>query len=719
LTKLAALHDDLEDSVPHLADVTSLINIRNTRGEGDTLIVDDLLATIPETATGLETLRQRVLNNPLYVNQLISEDGHFTALLLQTQVFSELTEENLLAGFDEGAGSLDADPGSEDYLSDRENDEFVEAVLEVVSRHQGEDFRIYTAGPPLNLHAIKYYMQADAVRFMQLALLVIGACLFLMFRRISGVVLPLMLVALSLVATVGLMALLDRSFKLPTTMLPSFILTVGVGASIHVLSLTFQNMRRGMEKDRSIISAYGHSGLALVMTSLTTSAGLASFAMATVAPIADLGVFSAIGVVISLFFTFTLLPSVLSLLPLKALSHKQNRRLLMMDRLLDATAAFSIKRYRLILAISSMVILFGLVGASKVMFSHDGLEWLPEELGIGYATRLLDRELKGTVALEVVLDTGRENGLYDRRVLLDIEKVMDELSHYHADRPVPIGKAVSVTTLLKEIHQALHANDPEFYKIPDNQKLIPQEFLLFENSGSDDLGDLVDRQFRQARITFKVPWQDALLYIPFIEDVGQRFESKFGLRRLEGGETMKVTVTGIMSLFGRIIHAAMYSAAQSYGIALIVITIMMILLIGNLKLGLISMIPNLGPIITVLGLMGWLSIRLDMFTMLIASIVIGLAVDDTIHFMHNFKRYYSETNDVSSAVRSTLATAGRAMLTTSVVLSIGFYIFMFASMNNLFYFGLLAGSAVLLALAADLLLAPALMAAVIEKSGNS
>ncbi len=591
-------------------------------------------------------------------------------------------------------------------------------MLEVVSRHQGEDFRIYTAGPPLNLHAIKYYMQADAVRFMQLALLVIGACLFLMFRRLSGVVLPLMLVALSLVSTVGLMALLDHSFKLPTTMLPSFILTVGIGASIHVLSLTFQNMRRGIEKNRSIITAYGHSGLALVMTSLTTSAGLASFAMATVAPIADLGIFSAIGVIISLFFTFTFLPSVLSLLPLKALSQHQNRRLFMMDRLLDAIAAFSVNRYRLVLAISTLVICFGLVGTSKVMFSHDGLEWLPEELGIGYATRLLDRELKGTVTLEVVLDTGRENGLYDRRVLLDIEGVMDELSHYHASRPVPIGKAVSVTSLLKEIHQALHANDPEFYKIPDNQTLIPQEFLLFENSGSDDLGDLVDRQFRQARITFKVPWQDALLYTPFIEDVGQRFESVFGQRRLEGGETMQVTVTGIMSLFGRIIHAAMYSAAQSYGIALIVITIMMVLLIGNLKLGLISMIPNLGPIITVLGLMGWLSIRLDMFTMLIASIVIGLAVDDTIHFMHNFKRYYSETNDVSSAVRSTLSTAGRAMLTTSVVLSIGFYIFMFASMNNLFYFGLLAGSAVLLALAADLLLAPALMAAVVGTSEN-
>ena len=145
------------------------------------------------------------------------------------------------------------------------------------------------------------------------------------------------------------------------------------------------------------------------------------------------------------------------------------------------------------------------------------------------------------------------------------------------------------------------------------------------------------------------------------------------------------------------------------------ITVMMILLIGNLKLGLISMIPNLTPIISVLGLMGWLGINLDMITMLIASIVIGLAVDDTIHFMYNFKRYYQLTGDLHVAVENTLITAGRAMLTTSVVLSFGFFIFMFAEMNIFFYFGLLAGSAVLLALGADLLLAPALMTLVIKR----
>ena len=716
LDKLRALHEDLLGSVPFLEDITSLINVRDVRGEDDTLLVDELLLQTPTTPGESAELRERVLGNPLYINNLVSENGKYTAILLQSQVYGGDPDGDLFSGFDEPSEEDESgDSPEQRYLSDLENDLFVEAVHEVVARHQDPSFLISAAGPPVNLHAIKYYMQQDAFTFMKLALLVIGSCLFLMFRRASGVILPLMLVGLSLVSTVGLMTMLGVSFKLPTTMLPSFILTVGVGASIHVLSLTYQNIRHGKDRHAAIVSAYGHSGLALMMTSLTTSAGLASFSMAKVAPIADLGIFSAIGVGISLIYTFTFLPATLSLLPLKPMVPEKPIRPGLMDRFLRAVAAFSIRRYRLVLAFAAVVVLLGLAGVSRVLFSHDGLEWLPEELGVRQATQVLDRELKGTVVLEMVLDTGRENGLYDRATLLDIERLMAELVDDYADHEVPIGKALAITTLLKEIHQALHGNDPAFYKIPDNEKLIPQEFLLFTNTGSDDIDNLTDRQYRYARITLKVPWQDALLYIPFIRDVTERFSDTFTKRRLEGGDPMQVTATGIMSLFGRIIHAAMYSAAQSYAIALVVITVMMILLIGNLKLGLISMIPNLAPIITVLGLMGWLAINLDMFTMLIGSIVIGLAVDDTIHFMYNFKRYYMQTGDLHEAVENTLLTAGRAMLTTSVVLSIGFFIFMFAAMNNLFYFGLLAGSAVLLALGADLLLAPALMTLVIHK----
>ncbi|MBW2328931.1 MAG: MMPL family transporter [Deltaproteobacteria bacterium] len=211
-----------------------------------------------------------------------------------------------------------------------------------------------------------------------------------------------------------------------------------------------------------------------------------------------------------------------------------------------------------------------------------------------------------------------------------------------------------------------------------------------------------------------MPWQDSLAYVPFIKEIEQRFSTAFADLD-KAGKPVQVTTTGIMALFARILHATMYSAVQSYGIALVVISIMMILLIGNIRLGLVAMIPNLGPILIVMGIMGWFAIPLDMFTMMVASIAIGLAVDDTVHFIYNFKRYYTKSGDVRDAVGHTLHTAGRAMLTTSIVLSIGFFIFMFASMNNVFNFGMLVGIAIILALLGDFFLAPALMALSADK----
>lgn len=714
LEKLKELHEALGAEVPHVNEITSMVNARNTRGEGDMLLVDDLLEDFPDSQEALVELRKRVMENPLYRNQLISEKGNFTTIIIESEVYSSPVDDDLFSGFDTPSDGAEV-VGAPEFLSDKENSAFVKAIREVASRYSEEDFKIYMAGSPVVMDNIKQFMMKDTKRFVRLALITVGICLLLMFRRFSGVFLPLLVVALSFVTILGIMAVNGVSFKLPTTILPSFLLAVGVGASVHVLSLTFLSMRKGLEKKEAIVAALSHSGLAIVITSLTTAAGLASFSMAKVAPIADLGLYSSLGVVISLIYTLTVLPALLSFLPLGQKKIGKEQTITSMDRVLDAFAEFSVHRYRLVLAVFFIVVCVALAGVLQVSFSHNALTWLPREEPVRQATQTIDRELKGSVVLEVILDTGRVNGLYDRRTLLAMEKVLDALSERYADSDVFIGKANSVTTILKEIHRALHENRLEFYAIPDNEKLIPQEFLLFENSGSDDLEDVVDSQFQIARITLKVPWQDALLYVPFIGEVGETFRAEFEGNALPGGQEMTITITGIMSLFGRIIHAAIYSAAQSYGIALVVITLLMILLIGDLRLGLVSMIPNLGPIFMVLGIMGWCGIALDMFTMLIASIAIGLAVDDTVHFMYNFKRYYGKTGDVLEASKKTLHTAGRAMLTTSAVLSIGFFIFTFASMNNLFYFGILTGIAILLALVADLILAPALMTLFIRK----
>ncbi len=166
------------------------------------------------------------------------------------------------------------------------------------------------------------------------------------------------------------------------------------------------------------------------------------------------------------------------------------------------------------------------------------------------------------------------------------------------------------------------------------------------------------------------------------------------------------------ALLFRTITNVIRSMAESYVIALAVITVMMILLIGKLRIGMLSMIPNLFPIFLTLGIMGGVGVPMDLFTMLVGSIAIGLAVDDTVHFMNNFRRYFERSGNATDAVLKTLQSTGRGMLVTTCVLSVGFFIFMFADMNNLYNFGWLTGFTIIMALLSDYVIAPALMVAV-------
>jgi len=714
LHKLQKLHRELADNTPYLDDITSLVNARDTRGAEGELQVEDLLENWSGDTQQLAAIKQRAMANPVYHNMLLSDDGTITTIVLKTDAFaSEQSTADALGGFDDGGLELNPEQNAERTpLSDAQNSEVVKVVNEIAKKYDSDNFRIYLAGSPVVTDVLKKAMQTNMKKFMGMALITISLVLLLLFRRLSGVVLPMLTVILSLLSTLGLMASVGIPFKLPTQILPSFLLAVGVGASVHLLSVFFRRLQQLHEgevktessshKEAAISYALGHSGLAIVMTSLTTAAGLASFAGAEVAPISDLGIVAAIGVLIALLFTLVLTPALLSVLPIKAKTSgsavERHRR---MDALMVWIADTATDRSRLVLSISAVALIFGISGAMQAKFSHKPFEWLPKDNPARVATDFVDQKMGGASSVEVVVDTHEKNGFYQPARMEGLAKLGEEVSAIKQGE-LFVGKTLSLADILKEINKALNENRDAFYKIPDNRQLVAQEFLLFENSGSDDLEDFVDSQFSKARFTIKMPWADAVLYEDFLNDIRQRFQKVFG-------DGVSVITTGMNALLGRTMSATIFSMAESYVIAAVVITIMMILLIGNIRIGLISMLPNLTPIILTLGLMGWLGLPLDLFTMLIGSIAIGLAVDDTIHFMHNYRRYHHETGDVKLAVRKTLLSSGRAMMVTTVVLAIGFFLYMGANLSNLVNFGLLTGFTVITALLADLFMAPALM----------
>jgi hypothetical protein len=475
---------------------------------------------------------------------------------------------------------------------------------------------------------------------------------------------------------------------------------VGVCDSVHILSIFYREVARGKKKDAAIAHALGHSGLAIVMTSLTTMAGLLSFLAADLTAIAEIGTYAAIGVMLALIYTILLLPTFIALFSLKSMPpHKESR--MSMEGPLRKIAGFSTAHTYKILTAGLILLIISVPGVFKLKFSHNIVQYFPDDHPDRQSLEYVDKHLNGTITLEVVLDTNRENGLYDPEMLNRIEDFTGQIKDFQHPE-IRVGKVFSITDILKETHQALNDNDPDAYRVPQERDVIAQELFLFENSGADDLERIVDSQFSKTRITIKTPWVDAVVCRNFIRVIEKKLHIVFGNQATTHS-------TGLMALLARAISAAIYSMAKSYGIALIAITLMMIAMLGNVKLGLVSMIPNLLPITITMGLMGWMDIPLDLNSLMIGSIAMGVVVDDTVHFMYNFQKYYDKSHDPAYAIRQTLTGTGRALLITSLVLSTGFFILMTASLNHLVRFGLFTGITILFALVADFLLAPALM----------
>lgn len=698
LKKLFKLHSEIENNVPYIKEVNSLKNARKTTGDNEGLVVEDLFSDgIPDEEKQLKAIKEFTKNNSIYKNLYLNADSTFTTIMITTNTYTStnMDEFNALAD-----GFSDDEKSDEKlkFITAHETNALITKLEEIIQKYESEDFKIYEAGSPIVTKNLQTTLMKDMSKFILYIVLTIAFLLFLTFKRVSGVFIPLLVVILTLLATIGSMALTGYPITSITQILPSLLLAVAIGDSIHILAMFYHKYDETADKNSSITYAIGHSGLAVVMTSITTATSLAAFSISDIAPVAALGIFSAIGVSIALLLTLILIPILLSLIPIKS---RQGKHTNYLDSIMVNIANFSINYYKRIIATALGVIIFSLILGSQMQFSHNPLHWFKADNSVRINTETIDKELKGSISIEIVLDTGKENGIYNIEFLNKLERITKEIYTYKGENYF-IGKIVSINDVLREINMALNENRSEFYTIPQNRELIAQEFLLFENSGSNDLEEIVDSLFSKTRLSIKAPWVDSVEYVEMIDELKTLLNHEFE-------DIAKVSVTGTLPILATTITKSITSSIESYIIAFGVIAVLMVLLIGSLKLGILSMIPNLTPIMFGIAFMVVFDLPLDMFTILIGAIAIGMVVDDTIHYMHNFKRYYILHNDVDEAIRLTLRSTGRAILITSVVLSSGFLVFMFASMNNLFNFGLITGVTVLMAMVTNLTLTGALM----------
>ena len=702
LERVRELHRALEERLPYVDKVTSLVNARDTRGDGDTLRVDDFLDPWPENEADLERLRERALANPLFRNNVVSADARVTTIVLDIQLYSSIgADEDDLLGFEDDTNPSSA--GQEPaLLTGDETRELVDAFHEVIDEFQRPDFVLHYGGTIVMLQDVAGSMSRDIPRFVGLALVSIAVLLFVLFRRVVAVVIPLLVVGLSVASTIGLMGWTAVPLHVPTQMLPSFLLAVGVGDAVHLLTIFFERLRAGETRGDALAQALGHSGLAVVLTSLTTAGGLASFVTSGLAPVAAMGFFAPIGVMIALVLSLTLLPALLALVPLGAPpaatnAGSPNR----FDRLLAGCGRFATHRAPWVIFAAGALSVWAIVGAAQLGLSHDPIGWLPQEQEIARGTRYIDHALGGSMSFEVLLETDQQGGVRQPEALRRMARLGQSFEDDPRDGLVS-GQTISLADVVKEIHRALNEDRPEAYTIPENPQLVSQELLLFENTGTDELEEVVDSQYSRARLTVRMPWRDAIGYRGFFDRAEEDVQSALG-------DVGRASTTGILTLLVRAIGAIVTSMATSYVLAFAIIVPLMILMLGSLRMGLVAMIPNSLPILLTLGVMGHFDLPLDAFSVLIGGIALGLAVDDTIHFMHNYLRYRHRGTGIRAAIGETLHTTGRAMLITTIVLSLGFLGFVLSSMHNLTNLGLLVSFAIAMAFLADVLLAPALL----------
>lgn len=706
MEQLRELHHRLEMELPWVDEVQSLVTARLTRVIEDGLVVGELMEEWPADSAAVAELERIALDQPLYRNLYLSNDGKTTGIVVRPLTYPEISDADALAGFDDEEEP--PIPGKEqefEFIQYEEMNQLASKLSEILADFDFRGAEVHAVGIPVLNTELQLDVMTDMAMFSGISILVIGLLLWFVFRRGVAVALPLMTVACATTITLGLMAFFGRPMTMVSQIVPPFILAVGVGFAVHLLAIYFQRLDHGEEYDTATSTALKHAGPAIVMSAMTTAFGMASFMSSDLMPVRDVGIFVPVGVMVAAFLALTLVPSVLALIRVepREIRTTDKERQPLTERTLVACAQFGIRRPVTVVLLTLTVLLGAASAIHTIPPGYNILDWISDDGPYSQGTLAVNTSLGGAGNMEIIVDTGEENGLYEPQWLRKIDAIQRYLEENPGEQ-FSFQKTSSISDVVKEIHRALNEGREDSYVIPDDRQLIAQELLLFENSGSDDLEQLVDSGFRKARISAKGEHADGAEYLEYLNTHIPE------LREIAG--EMKLAITGLLHLNAYVVRLVVETAVNSYVIAFLLITPVMIVFIGSIRSGIVSLAPNLIPIAIVLGVMGWAQTPLDIFTALIGGIALGLVVDDTLHILHAFRVYYAQLGDFNMAITRTMETTGRAILFTTLVLTSGFAIYGFATAQSVVAFGLLTALAVLLAFFLDLVLTPALLALV-------
>lgn len=543
-------------------------------------------------------------------------------------------------------------------------------------------------------------MAREMILFIGLSMVLIVVFLVIAFRSAWGVWVPLSVVLLSIAWTMGITKLMGNGIDLMMAILPTILFVVGMSDVVHILNRYFEELRSGMQKLPALKVAFREVGMATFLTSATTSIGFLTLLTSTIEPIRNFGVYTAIGVFVAYVLAYTMLPAVLFLSKPPDVA-KQPAFKDFWTRQMRKWLRFTLRFKPAILIGSLGIVALGLWGMSKVYVDNYMVEDLREDHFLKQEFKFMQDKFAGVRPFELALrfDTAKTDPL-DAAFLKEVERVDTYLEQTYG-----VGNLLSVARLLQYAHQAKNNGNLEYFYVPETQRSVNQllRFMEREQEGVAPLSYLIDFEKGYARVRGQVPDAGRKIY----EAKNEALHTFLAQEMPDAPFTAKVT--GTAHLIDVNNDTLSVNMIKGLGIAFVVIALIVGIMFRSLTMVLISLVPNVLPLLMVAALMGFCGIYLKVSTSIIFTIAFGIAVDDTIHFLSKFRLQLAKGRRWEYALKRTYLSTGKAIVVTTLMLCAGFITLIFSDFLGTFYIGLLISLTLFFAVVSDLFLLPVLI----------
>ncbi|HCG9202710.1 TPA: MMPL family transporter [Vibrio parahaemolyticus] len=657
--------------VPYSSRVDSIANYQHTEAFEDDLLVEDLLYSEYElTPERISKVKSIALSEPVLKSALVSEKGDVTVVNITVQ----LPEMDKTAEVEEVVSSINA----------------------MIDRYQRAypDVTFHKAGIIAMNHAFMTAAQDDSSTLVPTMLVVILVFLTIMLRSILSVIATLIVIIGSVMATMGISGWAGMFLSTATVNVPTLIMTLAVADCVHVIATMRQSMKNGFTKVQSIERSIALNFVPILITSVTTAIGFLMMNMSDSPVLRDFGNLSALGVMVACLLSVTLLPALLKLLPIHVKMETSQDQKHVMDRLGD----FVVSQRRALLPLSVVVIVVcaSLIPLNKV--NDESVEYFGQRNEFRQAADFMEERISGMTNISIAIKTNESQGI----AAPDFLNTIGEFSSWLRDQP-ETDHVATLADVYKRLNKKMHGDDEAYYLLPQERELAAQYLLLYEMSLPYGLD--LNNQINVDKSSIKMVLTVANLGSVELVDLENRIYQWFA----EHAPQYQVVASSPSLMFAHIGETNMASMLSTLPITLVLISALLIFALRSVRLGLISLMPNIAPAVIGFGLWALISGEINLGLSVVVTLTLGIVVDDAVHFLSKYQRARREGQTAEQAVRYAFHTVGRALWITTVVLVAGFSVLAMSSFRLNADMGQLSAIVIFIALVVDFLFLPTLL----------